>query len=91
MNSDKPDGVWDKIAENMMLQFAETIHPLFRAASALERVELRSKGRGKEAVHFFGGEQNVEFSLRAVMSANRLSIFGAVADICTEVSKDTMA
>ena len=29
--------------------------------------------------------------LRNVMSANQLSIHGAVADICTEVSKDTMA
>ena len=34
--SDKPDGVWDKSAEKMMLEFAETSHPLFRASSAFE-------------------------------------------------------
>ena len=36
--SDKPDGVWDKTAEDMMLELAETIHPMFRASSVLERV-----------------------------------------------------
>ena len=35
--------------------------------------------------------KNIELILRTVMSANQLSIYGAVADICTEVSKDTMA
>ena len=66
--SDKPDGVWDKTAEDMMLEIAETIHPLFRASSALERGELRSKGRGKKTIHFHGSEQNVELILLTVMS-----------------------
>ena len=41
--SDKPDGEWDKTAEGMMLNFAESGRPVFRATSALERGELRSK------------------------------------------------
>ena len=65
----------------MMLEFAETAHPMFRASSALERGELRSKGGGKKTIHFNGSEQNVELILRTVMSANQLSIFGAVADM----------
>ena len=85
--SDKLDGVWDTTAENMMLEFAGTIHPMFRASSALERSELRSKREGKKTIHFNGCEQNVELILRTVMSANQLSIDGAVADICTEESK----
>ena len=32
--SDNPDGVWEKSAADMMLEFGETIHPLFRASSA---------------------------------------------------------
>ena len=48
--SDKSDGVWDKNAEDMMLEFAETIHPMFRASSALERGELRRKGGSKKTV-----------------------------------------
>ena len=75
----------------MMLAFEENIDPMFRASRALERAELRSKARGKKTIHFNGGEQNVELILRTVMSANQLSIYGAVADICTEVSKDTKA
>ena len=75
----------------MMIEFSETAHPIFRAFSALERGELRSKGGGKKTVHFNGGEQNVELILRTVMSANQLSIYGAVADVRWEVSKDTMA
>ena len=35
--SDKPDGNWDRTAEDMMLAFAEPAHPIFRASSALER------------------------------------------------------
>ena len=89
--SDKPDGVWDKSAEDMMLEFAETIHPLLRASSALERGELRSKVGSKNTIYFNGSEQNIELILGTVMSANLLSICGAVAYICTEVSEDTMA
>ena len=36
----KPDGEWDTTAEGMML------NPVFRASSALERGELKSKGKG---------------------------------------------
>ena len=74
-----------------MIEFSETAHPIVLASSALERGELRSKGEGKKTIHFNGREQNVEMILRTVMSANQLSIYGAVADFCTVVSKDTMA
>ena len=50
--SDKPDVVCDKTAEDMMLEFADTIHPIFRASCALERGELRSEGGGKKTIHF---------------------------------------
>ena len=30
--SDKPDGSWDKIAEQVMLNFSESGHPIFRAS-----------------------------------------------------------
>ena len=73
----------------MMRELAETIHPIFRASSAFERGNY--KGGGKKTIHFNGSEQNVELILRTVMSANELSIYGAVAYICTEVSKDTLA
>ena len=75
----------------MMIEFSETAHPIFRASSALEREEVRSKEGSKMTIHFNGSEQNVELIPRTVISANQLSMYGAVADMCREVSKDTMA
>ena len=57
--SDKLDGVWDRTGEQMMMNFAETSHPIFRASSALERGELRSKAKGKKSIHFNGSEENI--------------------------------
>ena len=52
---------------------------------------LTTFGLLEQLQDFQRSEQNVELILRTVMSANQLSIYGAAADICTEVSKDTMA
>ena len=52
----KPDGEWGKTAEDMMLNFAESGHPLFRASSALERGELKSYGKGMKSIHFNGSD-----------------------------------
>ena len=40
-------------------------------------------------MHFNGGEENIELLLRAVLSANHLSVHGAVANLCKELSKDS--
>ena len=32
--TDKPDGSWDQMAENMMANFSRSGHPIFRASSA---------------------------------------------------------
>ena len=63
----KPNGEWNKTAEVMMLNFAESGHPVFRATSALERGEFfKSKGGGKKSIHFNGSEETVELILRTV-------------------------
>ena len=89
--SDKPDEDWDITAEQMMLNLAESSHPIFRATSALERGELRSKAKGKKSIHFNGSEENIELILRTVVSVIQLSTYGAVADLCRELSKDSKA
>ena len=86
--SDKPDRDWDKTAR-MMLNFAESGHPFFRATSALERGELRSKAKGKKPIHFNSSEETIELILRTMISVNQLSIYGAVADSCKELSKES--
>ena len=55
----KPDGSWDRVAEEMMANFSRSGHPIFRASSAFERErrELRSNGEGKESIHFHGSNE----------------------------------
>ena len=65
-----------------MIKFAESGHPIFRATSALERGELRSKGMTEKSIHFNGSEETTELILRTIISVNQLSIYGADADLC---------
>ena len=55
----KPYGECNKTAEVMMFIFAESGHPVFRATSALERGDVKSKGGGKKTIHFNGSEETV--------------------------------
>ena len=84
----KPSGEWNRVAENMMINFAESGHPIFQATSPLERRELKSKGGGKKTIYYNGSEETVELILRTVISVNQLSIHGAVADLCNELDPD---
>ena len=77
--------------QKMLMNFAGSGHPIFRASSASERGELRSKGGGKKSIHFNGSHENIELRLRTVISANKLSIYGAAADLCKDVPKDFRA
>ena len=71
-----------------MTNFSELGHPIFRASSAFEKGELRSKGGGKKSIHFNGSHENIELLLRTVISANQLSVYGSTEDFCNEVPKD---
>ena len=79
-----PQGAWDNIAEEMLLEFAESGHPTFRATTPLSKGQLKSKGRGKLSIHFAADEQTIETIFRIIISVNQLSIYGAVAVICEE-------
>ena len=68
--TDKPDGSWERMAEETMPNFSGSGHPIFRASSAFERGESRSKGGGKKSIHFNGSHENIELLLRTVISAN---------------------
>ena len=79
-----PQGAWDNIAEEMLLEFAESGHPTFRATTPLSRGQLKSKGHGKLSIHFAADELTIETIFRIIISVNQLSIYGAVAAICEE-------
>ena len=53
-----PQGAWDHIADDMLLEFAESGHPTFRATTPLSRGVLKSKGHGKLSIHFAADEHN---------------------------------
>ena len=47
-----PQGAWDNIAEDMLLEFAESGHPFFRATTPLSRGQLE-KQRTRKVVYTF--------------------------------------
>ena len=51
LSENSPQGACDNIAEQMLLEFAESGHPIFRATTPLSRGQLKSKGRGKLSIH----------------------------------------
>ena len=79
-----PQGAWDHIAEEMLLEFAESGHHIFRATTPLSRCILKSKGHGTLSIHFTADYPTIEIVFRIIISANQLSIYGAVANICEE-------
>ena len=83
-SENSPQGMWDHIAEEMLLKFAESGHPIFRATTPLSRGKLKSKGKGKVSIHFSPDPDTVATIYRIILSVNRLSIYGAVAAICDE-------
>ena len=72
------------IADEMLLEFEESGHPTFRATTPLSRGILKSKGHGKLSIHFTADYPTIETIFRIIISANQLSIYGAVANICEE-------
>ena len=79
-----PQGAWDHIADEMLLAFAESGRPTFRATTPLSRCILKSKGHGKLSIHFTADNPTIETIFRIIISVNQLSIYKAVAAICEE-------
>ena len=83
-SENSPQGEWDRIAEDMLLEFAKSGHPIFRATTPLSRGKLKSKGKGKVSIHFSAEPDTIDTIYRIILSVNQLSVYGAVAAICEE-------
>ena len=81
-SENSPQGAWDHIEDQMLLEFAESGCPIFRATTPLSRSFLKSKGHGKLSIHFTADYPTIETVFRIIISAHQLSIYGAVANIC---------
>ena len=75
-----PQGVWDHIAEEMLLEFAESGHP------TLHCPEVFSKAKDVKSCQYTSLQiiQQLKQFFRTIISANQFSIYGAVANICEE-------
>ena len=60
ISEDSPQGAWDNIAERMLVEFAESGCPIFRATSPLSRGRLKSKGHGKLSIHYAADLETIE-------------------------------
>ena len=80
ISADSPQGVLDNIAERMLVDFAKRGCPIFRASSPLSRGQLKSKGHGKLSMHYAADLETVETIFRMIVSANQLSLYGAVEE-----------
>ena len=73
--------IWVRVSKDMMLNFSDSRHPIFRGSSA-----LKSKGKGKLSIRFCGDHDTAEVVLRTIISVNQLSVYGAVAGMCEELA-----
>ena len=69
----------------MLLEFAKSGHPIFRATSPLSRGRLKS--HGKLSIHYSADLETIETNFRIAFSANQLSLYGSVAEMCEENTK----
>ena len=60
MEENSPQGIWDHIADKMLLEFAESGCPIFRATTPLSRGKLKSKGHGKLSIHFAADQETID-------------------------------
>ena len=72
MKEDSPQGIWDHIADEMLLEFADSGCAIFRATTSLSRGKLKSKGHGKLSIHFSTTQETIETIFRIIVSANQL-------------------
>ena len=84
ISEDSPQGERDKMAERMLLEFAVSGCPIFRATIPLSRGRLKSNGHGKSSIHSGADLETIETIFRTIDSANQLSLYGAVAEMCEE-------
>ena len=62
-----PQGAWDHIADKLLLEFAESGCPIFRATTPLSRGKFKSKGHGKLSIHFAADQETIETIFRIIL------------------------
>ena len=64
---------WRK-GQRMLVEFAESGCPIFRATTPLSRGQLKRKGYGKLSIHFAADQETIETIFRMIVSATQPSL-----------------
>ena len=70
IREDSPQGEWGHIGEQLLLEFALSGCPIFRATTPLSRGKLKSKGHGQLSVHFAANLETIETMFCIIVFAN---------------------
>ena len=79
-----PQGIWNKTAERMLLEFAESGCPIILLRLYCPEVNLKTKDMVNCRFIFGATQETIETIFRMIVSANQLSLYGAVANMCEE-------
>ena len=83
ISEDSPQGVWDNIAERMLVEFAESGCQF--SALRVHCPEVDSEAKDTENCRYTMQPIWKRLRLfRIIVSANQLSLYGAVSEICEE-------
>ena len=83
MEEISPQGIWDHIADEMLLEFAESGHPFFCATTPLFRGKLKSEGHGKLSIHFAADQKTIETIFR-IIALSISSVFTEQLQTCVK-------
>ena len=84
IEKDSPQGIWHHITKKMLIEFAESGCQIFHVAIPLSRSKLRSTGHEKLSIHIAVTQEIIEIVFRKIVTANQLSFYGAVEEMCEE-------
>ena len=76
-----PQGIWDKLGEKMLTEFAESGCPIFQPTTPLSRGQLKSKRHCKVSIHFAAVQATIETIFRIFVSANLLCLDKQIAEM----------
>ena len=83
----QPNGEWDRVAEDMMLIFSESGHPVFRAILCFGTMRFEKQREGTTCLFTSVATTTpLNWFFARSLSVNQLSINGAVADMCDELA-----
>ena len=83
VSEDSPQEAWDNMIERMLLEFVESGCPIFRVTSPLSRGIFKKKEHRKLSIHF-ADQETIETIFRIIVSANQLSFYLAMTEVCEE-------